>query len=329
MEIALTWMPLLLAALTVAAVVVVAIVLLRRRLNAGSAAPVAHTERLTALPGYARLLARYRLLLAALAVVVLTAGGASAVLASRPVTTAIVNPDRFNRDIVLCLDVSGSMVDYDAQLIAQFESLAQQFGGERISLVLWDSSSVQIFPLTDDYAYLSGQLALVRESMERDPEDYDGYNYWNGTYIAEGASLIGDGLASCVLRFDRVDSERSRSIVLATDNLVNGESIVSLAEAADFATERGVRVYGINPAEFYAPVEAAELQDAVETTGGDYFTIDDPNVVPRIVGQVLAEQATHFDSAPELVYSDQPALPLGIAVIAFLLLLVIAWRVRL
>ncbi len=43
-----------------------------------------------------------------------------------------------------------------------------------------------------------------------------------------GASLIGDGLASCALQFDAEDTERSRSIILATDNYVSGEPIYTL-----------------------------------------------------------------------------------------------------
>jgi len=328
-ELALPWMPLVLIGLTIAAAVAVTVALLLRRAARRGAAPVAHSDRLTALPRFRRVLATYRGLLAGLIVVVILAAVSIGVVASRPVSSKLTHPENYNRDIVLCLDVSGSMVDYDAVVIEAFEELVHEFDGERIALVLWNSSSAQVFPLTDDYDYLSSQLAAVRESMEGAYDsDYGGYNYWNGTLVADGASLIGDGLASCVLRFDRVETDRSRTIVLATDNVINGEPLMTFEEAADFAIERGVRVFGINPLEETAPTEAIEFEELVNTTGGGYYTLDDPDAVSGIVDGVLEDQASEFESTPVLEFTDIPGAAFGWAVFAFLLLLVIGWRVR-
>lgn len=71
---------------------------------------------------------------------------------------------------------------------------------------------------------------------------------WVGTMNGVGASLIGDGLASCVMRFDHADEQRARSIILATDNELNGSPpIVSLKEAADYSASKKIRIYTINP----------------------------------------------------------------------------------
>ena len=273
-------------------------------------------------------LAVYRALLAGLLVAVILAALTIGVVASRPVSSSLTHSETYSRDIVLCLDVSGSMVDYDALVIEAFEDLVGEFDGERVALVLWNSSSAQVFPLTDDYDYLSSQLATVRESMEGSYESGSSYNYWNGTLVADGASLIGDGLASCVLRFDRLDTERSRTIVLATDNVINGEPLLTFDEAADFAIERDVRVFGINPLEDTAPKEAEEFEELVDKTGGGYYTLDDPGAVSGIVDGVLEDQATAFDSTPMLEYTDVPGAALGWSVFAFLVLLVVGWRVR-
>jgi len=329
MELALPWMPLVLAALTVATAIAVTVVLLMRRAARRSAAPIAHSDRLTALPRFRAVLATYRALLAGLIVVVILAAVSVGIVASRPVSSTIVHPENYNRDIVLCLDVSGSMVDYDALVIEAFEELVHEFDGERIALVLWNSSSAQVFPLTDDYDYLSDQLATVRESMEGAYDaDSGNYNYWNGTLVADGASLIGDGLASCVLRFDRVETERSRTIVLATDNVINGEPLLTFEEAADFAVERNVKVFGINPLESSAPSEAKEFEELVDKTGGGYYTLDDPDAVSGIVDGVLEDQASEFESTPVIEFTDIPGSAFGWAVFAFLLLLVIGWRVK-
>ncbi len=328
MELALPWMPLVLAGLTVAAAVVVTVAVLLHRAARRRAAPVAHSDRLTALPRFRSVLAAYRALLAGLLVAVVLAALAIGVVASRPVMSTLTQSETYSRDIVLCLDVSGSMVDYDALVIEAFEQLVDEFNGERIALVLWNSSSAQVFPLTDDYAYLSNQLATVRESMEGSFDAGSSYNYWNGTLVADGASLIGDGLASCVLRFDRLDSERSRTIVLATDNVINGEPLLTFEEAADFAVDRNVKVFGINPLEDTAPREAEEFERLVDKTGGGYYTLDDPGAVTGIVDGVLEDQATAFDSTPVLTFTDVPGAALGWAVLAFLVLLVVGWRVR-
>ena len=334
MEIGILWMPILLAGLVVLAVGMVALVLWRRRRRREKEAlPVAHSDRLTRLPGYRRLLRRYRAVLGGLVAVTIVATLAAGAVASRPVTSVVENSDRFTRDIVLCLDVSGSMAQVDARIVDRFGEFAERFAGERIGLVVWDSSSVQVFPLTDDYDYLTAELERVKASLETDryaerEADIDSYVF-EGTGIAEGASLIGDGLASCVLRFDRLGDERSRSIILATDNMVNGDPLVTLTEAGEFAAERGVRVYGLNPAEDYAPLEAREFQTVMEGTEGAYFAFDDPGSVSTIVDRVLSEDATHLRGAPELIYYDEPAIPLLIVTIAFGLLLLLAWRVRL
>lgn len=328
MELALPWMPLVLGALTVVAAVVATVVLLVHRAARRRAAPVAHSDRLTALPRFRRVLGTYRALLAALIAVVILAAFAVGVIASRPVSSTLTHSETYSRDIVLCLDVSGSMVGYDALVIEAFEELIDEFDGERVALVLWNSSSAQVFPLTDDYDYLAAQLETVRESMEGSYEPGASYNYWNGTLVADGASLIGDGLASCVLRFDRLDSERSRTIVLATDNVINGEPLLTFEEAADFAIDRDVRVFGINPLEDTAPTEAREFEELVDKTGGGYYTLDDPDAVSGIVDGVLEDQATAFESTPKLEFTDVPAPALGWAVLAFAALLVLGWRVR-
>lgn len=328
MELALGWMPLVLGGLTLVTVIAVTVALLLRRAARGRATPVAHSDRLTALPRFRSILAVYRGLLVTLLAAVILALVAIGVVASRPVTSELTHSETYSRDIVLCLDVSGSMVDYDALVIHAFEELVSEFNGERIALVLFNSSSAQVFPLTDDYDYLADQLATVRESMEGGFDDSGSYNYWNGTLVADGASLIGDGLASCVLRFDRLDAERSRTIVLATDNVINGEPLLTFSEAADFAVERDVRVFGINPLEDTAPTEAVEFQKLVEKTGGGYYTLDDPGAVSGIVDGVLAEQATAFDSAPKLEITDTPSAAFGWSVFGFIVLLVVGWRAR-
>ena len=294
--------------------------------------PVAHSERLTELPVYRRLVRRYRALLVAALVVLVALGGVGALLAARPSSTQVVEPPSYKRDIVLCLDVSGSMTEVDAQIVDTFAQLAQGLDGERIGLTLFDSSAVTAFPLTDDYDFVTEQLQRYGASFDSLGED--GTRYWSGTDLGEGASLIGDGLASCVLGFDGgSESTRPKSVVLATDNYVNGQALVTLTEAGELAAERDVRVYALNPADYssdaVADEVAGELEQVAVDTGGAYYALGDDGTVAAVIAAIDDREAGLFTGTRRLVVTDQPQ---GLVVAALLGLagaFVLLWRVRL
>ncbi|MET0990467.1 MAG: VWA domain-containing protein [Glaciihabitans sp.] len=321
------WMPL---AVVLGAAAVIAVLVLRRRRRGPpptSARPVAHSERLTALPRYRSALARYRLLLGGAAAFLIVAIAGGVALASRPASATLNQPDLANRDIVLCLDVSGSMVDYDAQIVDVFADLSEEFTGERIALVLFNASAVTYFPLSSDYSYIAEQLERLRGTFEDGDTSLE-----SGTLFGNGSSLIGDGLASCAQRFDTPDADRSRSIILATDNLLAGEAIFSLPQAGELAVERDIRVYGINPGDTAAREYLSELSDefqnVVRRTGGAYYALDDPSAVPDIVDRIIAEQAAVLPGTPQLVVGDVPQLPFIVLLVGITGFLVLVWRVR-
>lgn len=327
MEVIQWWAPL--AWLVLVALVVLAVVLVRRRRTRADAAalPIAHSERLTGLDSYRRAIARYRWLIGVIAVAVIVLIAAAAGLTARFSTTTSYQPDLRNRDIVLCLDVSGSMVDYDARVVDVFADLATRFEGERLSLVVFNASAVTYFPLTSDYEYVIAQFDQLQSEFASGTDDF-----YAGTLIGNGSSLVGDGLASCVTRFDALDQERSRSVVLVTDNLVAGAPIFTLPDAAQLAKDRNVRVYGINPgdttAKGYLDSLATEFQGAVETTGGGYYALDDPDTIPTIVDAITAEQAALSKGPVQYVHSDQPGPWVWLALFGLGSLFVVAWRLK-
>ena len=171
-----------------------------------SAEPVANTSLLTRLPEYRRALRRHRIRMLVLAGSATLLGGAALIGAARPVDVTIERPETRNRDVVLCLDISGSMAAYDAELVRTFMTLVTQFEGERIGLVIFNSSAATVFPLTDDYDFIHDELDIALRALAGDPEvDY----FFAGTFNGLGTSLIGDGLTSCVSSFDRVDTRRA------------------------------------------------------------------------------------------------------------------------
>lgn len=310
----------------VAVLAVVAGVLLgwRRRGGAGWGAPIARAERVRALPSVRRAVGLRILGLAGVVALALGGVATAAIVGARPMQETIVQPESHSRDIMLCLDVSGSMTDVDAEVLQVFSRLAEDFAGERVGLTIFNSSPVQIFPLTDDYAFVRENLDRVRQSFdyhEAIPE------FWVGTLNAPGASLVGDGLAACALGFDHPDQERARSIILATDNEVNGTETVPIDQAAAYAGSLGVRVFAIDPTDAESETGAA-LRAAAVTTGGGYFGLRDATTVEGIVAEVKAEDATILKGEPRIVRVDDPGPWVVVLVVLALAFVLVAWRVR-
>lgn len=301
----------------------------RRARTLADAVPVAHSDRLTELPAYRAALARYRAVLYASVVVVSLVLVGAVVMSSRLVSISSYQPEMRNRDIVLCLDVSGSMIDYDAAIVRTFRKLVDEFDGERIGLVLFNASAVTYFPLTNDYRFVREQLDFLESDLSSPLSDYE---FINGTLLGEGSSLIGDGLGSCVMRFDDLQQERSRSIVLATDNYVAGDPILTLPEAGDFAAEKNVRVYGINPGDVaskdYIAEFAAEMKQVVLGTDGGYFALADPSAIPSIVDGIEQQQTTRLTGEPILVRTDEPTWPFVLSVLGTGLIMYLGWRLK-
>jgi hypothetical protein len=168
--------------------------------------------------------------------------GASVVLAGRPSARQVDERVTGTRDIMLCLDVSGSMMKFQSGLVAAFRRLVGSLHGDRVGLTMWDSTAISAFPLTDDYRYVDEQLAEAAAALDR-----HNFQYVVGTDAAEGSSLVGDGLASCAERFDRRAERRTRSIVLATDNQPNGVPVVTLAQAGAAVRALGAQIFAVAP----------------------------------------------------------------------------------
>ncbi|GAB4100206.1 vWA domain-containing protein [Sinomonas halotolerans] len=312
-----------------AAAAVLGLALHRARRAHDDAAPVAHGERLASLPSYQRLVRRERAWLAVVVLAALTVAGALLAAAARPALTSAQRPEQRSRDIMLCLDASGSMSRADAAIVDVFASMVRDFRGERIGMTVFDASGIQVFPLTDDYAYIEEQLARAEEAFDRRGGDPA---FFEGTQAGHGTSLIGDGLAACVQDFPRLDTEqRSRSIVFSTDNYLAGTPVFTLPEAADLAASKGVRVYALNPADFGSPSaedEALELRRAAESTGGQYFPLRSPRAARTIIGEIQATESAATKGPARGLVADRPDLPLGIALAAGAVLAVGLARIR-
>lgn len=289
---------------------------------------------------------RRRLLLGAVALLSVGVLTGSALIAGRPVRVTERSNALANRDIILCLDVSTSMVTTDSQILDTFSELLNTFDGERVGLVVWNSTAQTMVPLTDDYELLRDQLKEIADVLDFTPvrgnpalNDY--YETFAGTFgDVQGSSLVGDGLASCTLAFDAQGQDRSRSIILATDNQVYddyGEQIYSLQEAADLAQQEGIRLfslYGADPRMLDPNTSKAdmararnELKQVTLDHGGLFYEVDDAEAASGIVTELEADQIKEIGGNTEVRVTDVPQVAaIGLLVAVLVLLGLTAWR---
>nr|WP_243107009.1 VWA domain-containing protein [Actinomyces lilanjuaniae] len=181
-----------------------------RRREAEPPRRVANSAGMFLLPRVRSRVRQQRWLHAGAGLLVLIALLAAAGVSARPVSEVERSDRLANRDIVLCLDVSTSMITIDASVLETFSELLDSFDGERVALVAWNSTAQTIVPLTDDYDLLGRQMEDLADVLDIDPANptsrqvtaYEDALSGTMSYSVVGSSLAGDGLASCAMAFD-------------------------------------------------------------------------------------------------------------------------------
>lgn len=297
--------------------------------------PYANTELVRDMPEYQRAEHKYHLLLVAILGLFLMVFAFTSIIAARPVAVSTRQPSYENRDIMLCLDASGSMDVHIQELLEYFSALVPELKGQRIGLTVFSAYYMTLAPLSDDY----DALLDVFETLGENANNYA----YALTSRRSDPSMIGPGLVGCVNSFDKLDDEeRSRSIILATDNDAPSSQKVSLPQAAKYAKRYNITVYGLstsdtrskNEIENANSFEAKEWRDfreAVLSTGGTYYAFSSWNAensssIREIVDQIMKESAAKQDGAETLVYTDIPVGFTIVALIGIVVLFVLLWR---
>jgi len=170
-------------------------------------------------------------------------------------------------DIVLTLDVSGSMLANDMlpdrltvakRVVGDF--VAQQTSN-RLGLVAFAGRSLTQTPITTDYAVV--KAAVDNLSIRT--------VWFNGT-------AIGDAIGSSINKF-KDPKAKSKVIILLTDG-ENNEGSLDPRDAAKFAQERGIRIYCIG----VGTPEGVVLQDPL---GRTYITRLDIPLMEEIAARTM------------------------------------------
>lgn len=310
------------------AVAVAVLVLLgwwARRPRRASQAPVlvAHTAALRSLPRYRRLAQRRRRLgLLLVSGAMLVVAGAALVVA-RPQTLETSPRDSRARDLMVCLDASASMDDDNATLVRELRSIVGQLPGDRVGMMIWSSAGVLVFPLTDDYDYVRTQLDRAEDAFTGHPRGF----YAGVDLPDEGASLIGDGIVSCARRFDGPEASRTRVLLVTSDNDPLGEPTYSLSEAAAYAAEHHVLVYGIGASSLGEPDREAARQEfaAVAAQTGGVFTLAGRADGPELISSRIQDLARARDTQPPRTTAYDSPYAGALVAGPGLLLLAAAW----
>lgn len=289
-----------------------------------------------------------RLAITVLSVALIIAG----VFSARPSSVDSSQERSSTRDIVLCLDVSGSALPYDRTIIATYLGLVSNFQGERIAMSIFNSTSRTVFPLTDDYSLVSRQLRKADKILDgvqsqkdidkMSDKDYQAISDWlDGTQNRENeTSLIGDGLVNCSAMLPgfsysntsaaTADTNRSLSIVLATDNVVSGTSTYSLQQALDLAKAAKINVDGLfaGPQESENDATTIQMKREIESHGGLFLATTANAGVEDLVKQIESRRNGSQQSNEQASIVDEPTWwVLGLSIL-FLAFMLTVWRLR-
>lgn len=201
-------------------------------------------------------------------------------------------------DIVLALDVSGSMSTPDFQphnnRFEAARSIAADFVRHRendnLGLVGFAGESLTYMPLTTDRAAVLNTIRMLNLG-----------SLGNGT-------ALGDGLVSAI---NRVLGGKavSKSVILLTDGS-NNAGEVDPRMAADIAKQKGVKVYTIGVGsdvssdpymvQIVGPNASADLDEETleyiaNTTGGKYYRAKDSRSLQQIFNEIDSLEKTKID----------------------------------
>ncbi len=259
----------------------------------------------------------------------------SSILSSRIIKTQTIENEIYNRDIILCMDVSTSVDDLNKQLVASYKEVVKSLNGERFGISIFNTSSYMLVPLTEDYDYVLGVLDTIGKALNV-YDDYrinygvEDFSYLSryllyGTIVGNetrGSSIIGDGLASCVFAFPNLEENRSRIIIFSTDNDLQGKEYITLLEAGELSKSKDVTVYTIAPKSTSGRF-TKDLETVAKTTGGKFFKEGQGETIKNIVNGIESKEKSLLKGNTKTVVTDYPEVPYILLLLGFTGLVII------
>lgn len=226
-------------------------------------------------------------------------------------------------DIVLCIDVSGSMTaqDLTPNRLEAAKNVAIDFVNKRITdrigIVIFSGESFTQCPITTDHRVLISAIENIR----------------NG--LLEDGTAIGSGLGTSVDRL-RSSKTKSKIVILLTDGENNG-GLIDPQTAKEIAKAFSIKVYTIGVGtDGYAPqpvntpmgvvmqqgkvsIDEKLLKEIAGETGGKYFRAKDNEGLAGIYNEIDKLEKSKVEITSRTRYTEK-FFPFVIAALAFLFL---------
>lgn len=231
-------------------------------------------------------------------------------------------------DIVIALDISGSMLarDFQPDRLEAAKNVATEFisgrRNDKMGLVVFAGESFTQCPLTTDHAVLINLFRDIESGM------------------IEDGTAIGNGLATAVSRL-KESNAISKVIILLTDG-ENNRGEIAPVTAAEVAKTFGIRVYtvgvgtiGTAPYPVRTPfgtqirdvevkIDEETLQKIAQITDGKYFRATNNNKLIEIYEEIDQLERSKIE-VKEFSKKDEEFEPYALGAALFLLL---AWLLK-
>ncbi len=229
-------------------------------------------------------------------------------------------PPSSGRDLMLAVDVSGSMAAEDMQIagrrVDRLTAVKRVLGdfldrraGDRVGLILFGQSAYLLTPLTFDRAHVRYQLETSVIGM------------------AGRETAIGDAIGLGVKRL-RERGEGQRVLILLTDGVHNAGAL-DPERATQLAVAENVRVhtigmggeggstsvFGLQVATPGAEIDEASLRRIADSTGGRYFRARDTRELAGIYAELDRLEPVEQEAEPLRPRHELFHWPLGIALL--------------
>lgn len=242
--------------------------------------------------------------------------------------TALARPEKVGdpvesvrsaRDVVLAIDISGSMdagdfVAADGANLQRLEGVRQVVTrfieareGDRIALIVFGTRAYVQAPLTEDHDTIIDLLETTRVAM------------------AGQQTALGDAIGLAISTFESSDVEQ-RLLILLSDG-ADTASRMSPVNAAEIARVNGVEIFTIgvgNPeGQGDDRVDLETLREISNRTGGSFFFATDQEAladVYRRINELAPRETERLSYRPRFSLAH---VPLGLAVLVGLTLLLL------
>jgi Ca-activated chloride channel family protein len=239
-------------------------------------------------------------------------------------------------DIMLCIDLSGSMLSEDYERAGDrinrlqaikpvIQAFIERRPADRIGVVLFSGRAYTMAPLTFDHDWLARQLERLKVGL------------------IEDGTAIGDGLGVALTRLEQAKREsggkrQGAFIVLLTDG-ANNRGSLSPRQAADLAKSRGIPLYtigagkdGIVPFPVFddkgrklgyrrivSDLDEGTLREIAENTGGHFYRAAETSTIEAAFKAIDRAQKIEFQAKSYLITTELFYWAAGPGLVALLL----------